>query len=130
MKNKDKKKDMPEVTFKQFTPDEDRIYEEAVAKYREVIGAGKKLHEAYAAYAIADPELGAIIQADFLKILIAERHFAKRETFEQLAADLGITVTLIKDTYARMLQEVGITAANHFSETSRPVGSDELKTND
>lgn len=120
-KNKEKSKEknkaeMPEFSFKQFTPEEDRIYEEAVNKYREALGAGKKLKEAYEAYAVADAELRAIIQADFLKILIAERHFAKRESLETVSADLGISLDLVKDTFARMLQEVGITAANQFGQ--------------
>jgi len=36
----------------------------------------------------------------------------------------------VQDTYGRMLQEVGVTAANQFAETARPVDADELKTND
>jgi hypothetical protein len=117
MKKKDrprKKEDMPEFSFKQFSPEEDRIYTEAVNSFREAVGAGKKLKEAYDSYPIADSKLRSIIQADFLKILIAERHFGKREPLETLAADLGVPLELVKDTFARMLQEVGITAANQF----------------
>ena len=50
MKKKDKAKkkaDMPEFQFKEFTPEEGRIYEEAVNKYREAIAAGKTLRQAY-----------------------------------------------------------------------------------
>jgi hypothetical protein len=111
-----KKEDMPEFSFKQFSPEEDRIYTEAVHSFREAVGAGRKLKEAYDSYPIADSELRSIIQADFLKILIAERHFAKREPLEALAADLGVPLELVKDTFARMLQEVGITAANQFGQ--------------
>ena len=118
---------MPEFSFKQFTPEEDRIYEEAVTKYREVLAAGKKLKEAYDSYPIADNELRSIIQADFLKILIAERHFAKRESLESLAADLGISHDLVKDTFSRMLQEVGVTASNEFG---RQFGGVRTETND
>jgi hypothetical protein len=129
-KAKEKEKetqDMPEVSFKEYTPEEDRIYEEAVKKYREALGAGKKLKEVYDSYSITDTELRSIIQADFLKILIAERHFSKRETLESVAADLGVPLHLVKDTFARMLQEVGITAANQFGQQFGEAGSD---TND
>jgi hypothetical protein len=50
MKKKDKvkkKPDMPEFSFKEFTPEESNIYEEAVNKYREAIAAGKTLKQAY-----------------------------------------------------------------------------------
>lgn len=133
MKKKEKKKkdqDMPEFAFKEFSPDESRIYEEAVSKFRELITAGKKLKEAYAAYPIADDELRSIIQADFLKILIAERHFSKNEALESIAASLDVPVDLVKDTMKRMLQEAGITAANQFGQEMRGVYPDEIKTDD
>jgi len=130
-KDKDKKKDdMPEISFKQFTPEEDKIYEEAVQAFRAAVADGKKLKEAYDSHAIADAELRSLIQADFLKIMIAERHFAGREPLEKVAADLGVSPDLVKDTYGRMLQEVGITAANQFGQDFRSVHPDELKTND
>ena len=130
-KGKEKKQqDMPEISFKQFTPDEGRIYEEAVQAYRAAVQNGKKLKEAYDGYAIADAGLRSLIQADFLKIMIAERHFAGQEPLEKIASDLGVPPDLVKDTYGRMLQEVGITAANQFGQEIRSVHPDELKTND
>jgi hypothetical protein len=111
-----KKPDMPEFNFKEFTPEEDKIYGEAVTKFRESIDAGKSLRQAYEGYAIADGELRSFIQADFLKILIAERHFAQRQSLEEIAKALDVSPELIKDTHARMLQEVGVTAASQFGE--------------
>ncbi len=126
-KGKEKKQDMPEFSFKQFTPEEDKIYEDAVNAFREAIAAGKKLKEAYASHSIADEELRSIIQADFLKILIAERHFAKREPLDALALSLGVSLDIVTDTMKRMLQEVGITAANQFGSQFGEVKTD---TND
>lgn len=117
MKKKDKskeKQDMPEFHFKEFTPEEDKIYEEAVNTFREAITAGKTLRQAYESYSITDKELGSLIQADFLKIMIAERHFAQQQSLEDVAKTLDVSLDLIKDTYKRMLQEVGVTAANQF----------------
>mgnify|MGYP005840214951 CR=1 FL=1 len=117
MKKKDKQnkpKVMPEFAFKEFTPEEDRIYEEAVNKYRQAIAAGKTLKEAYDSYEIADKDLERLIQADFLKILIAERHFGGRQSLDVVAKELGVPSKLVKETHARMLQEVGVTAAESF----------------
>ena len=130
MKKKDKVKknpDMPEFSFKEFTPEEGNIYEEAVNKYREAIAAGKTLKQAYENYPIIDPELKSLIQADFLKILIAEFHFGKGQPLEEVAKVLDVSFDLIKETHARMLQEAGVTAANQFG---REFGSFEPKTND
>lgn len=118
MKNKGKNKKkpaMPEFHFKEFTPEEDKLYMEAVGKYREAIEAGKTLRQAYESYSIADKELESFIQADFLKIMIAERHFEQRQSLEEVASTLGISPDLVKDTHKRMLQEVGVTAASQFS---------------
>jgi len=119
MKKKDKarkKEDMPEFSFKEFTPEEGKIYEEAVNSLRQAVAAGKTLREAYDSYKIPDKELGKIIQADFLKIIIAERHFGQRQSLEEIAKSLDVTQDLLKNTLARMLQEVGITAANQFGQ--------------
>jgi AraC-like DNA-binding protein len=59
--------------------------------------------------------------------MIAERHFAKRERLEQIAQDLGVSPDLVKDTYGRMLQEVGVTAANQFGQE---IGEVKMETND
>ncbi len=105
---------MPEFSFKEFTPEEGKIYEEAVSKYREAITAGQTLRQAYGSYSIADRGLETLIQADFLKIMIAERHFAQRQSFEEVAKALDVSLDLIKETHERMLQEVGVTAAEQF----------------
>jgi hypothetical protein len=125
MKKKTKEKnkqEMPEFEYKEFTAEESRIYEEAVNKFREAIGAGQTLKQAYESYAIADQKLRSLIQADFLKILIAERHFAGREPMEKIAKDLDISLELLMDTHARMLQEVGVSAADQFSREHGSLG--------
>lgn len=128
MKKQDpKKQQMPEFSFKEFTPEEDRIYEEAVAKFREAISTGKTLRQAYEAYSIKDEGLRSLIQADFLKILIAERHFGQGQRLEDIAKALDVSVDLLKDTRSRMLQEVGVTAAGQFAAE---FGSSAPKTND
>lgn len=127
-KGKEKKKaDMPEFDFKEFSAEEGRIYEEAVNKYREAITAGKSLRQSYEAYSVADKQLETLIQADFLKIMIAERHFGQGQTLEDIARALDITLELVKTSHARMLQEVGVTAANQFGHE---FGGLEQKTND
>ncbi len=111
-----KKEDMPEFYFKEFTPEESRIYEEAVNKFREAIAAGKTLRQSYEICSIADKELEALIQADFLKIVIAEEHFGKGVALQALAKSLSVSEELLNDTVKRMLQEAGVAAANQFGQ--------------
>ena len=116
-KNTDnKKQSMPEFDFKEFTPEESAIYDEAVNKFREAIASGKTLRQAYETYAISDKDLEKLIQVDFLKILIAERHFGRHQPLEEIAKALGVSTTIITETHARMLKEVGVTAGSQFGE--------------
>lgn len=119
--------EMPEFSFKEFTPEEDRIYTEAVNYFRQALSDGKTLKDAYAGYPISDESLRSMIQADFMKILIAERHFGQGQPLELLAKTLGVSMQILKDTRARMLQEVGVTAANRLADES---GATEPKTDD
>jgi len=125
-----KKAAMPDFEFKEFTPEEDKIYAEAVTAYRDAITAGKTLKQAYESTAIADAALEKMIQADFLKILIAERHFSQKQPLETVAKDLGVPMDLVKDTFGRMLQEVGVSAANQFGQEFGDLNPGTTKTND
>jgi hypothetical protein len=115
-KEKTRKADMPEFIFKEFTPEEDKIYEEAVNKYREAVAAGKTLRQAYEGHLVADKELETVIQADFLKIMIADLHFGKGTSLAEVARLLSVPNELVRDTKNRMLQEAGVTAGNQFAE--------------
>jgi hypothetical protein len=115
-KEKAKKADMPEFLFKEFTPEEDKVYEEAVNKYREAIAAGKTLRQAYEGFAVADKELETVIQADFLKIMIADLHFGKGTSLAEVARVLAVPNDLVRDTKNRMLQEAGVSAGNQFGQ--------------
>jgi len=129
-KKSPKKETMSEFAFKEFSPEEDRIYTEAVTKFREAIGAGKTLRQAYEGHAVADKELEKLIQADFLKIMIADRHFSGKDPLDKIATDLGVSTQLVKDTYGRMLQEAGVSAANEFGKEVGDLNPDAPKTND
>jgi hypothetical protein len=126
-KEKAKKTDMPEFLFKEFTPEEGKIYEDAVSKYREAIAAGKTLRQAYESYSVADKELEALIQADFLKIMIADLHFGQGKPLADVAATLSVPNELVQDTKKRMLQEAGVMAGNQFGQQ---FGDVVAKTND
>ncbi|HAK59709.1 MAG TPA: hypothetical protein DCO77_04910 [Nitrospiraceae bacterium] len=123
----EQKAEMPEFAFKEFTPEEDKIYNETVEQYREGVKQGKALKEIYEGVSLEDKELQKIIEADFLKILIAELHFAKGMSLDELAKSLSISPEVVQDTMKRMLQEVGMTAANQLNQE---VGGDTEKTND
>ena len=111
-----KKIDMPEFNFKEFTAEESKIYEEVISKFREAVAAGKTLRQAYESFAIENKALEKLIQADFLKILIAERHFGQHQAMDDIARELDVSLNLLNETHARMLQEVGVTAASQFGE--------------
>ena len=124
MKKKKKEKEenaqqgMPDIAFREFTPEEDKIYHEAVEKYRALVSEGKSLKETYESVTIEDTELQNIIQADFLKIMIAELHYGKGMHIEELSQTLSVSTELVQDAIKRMLQEVGMKAAQEFTKQS------------
>ncbi len=124
-----KKPAMPEFEFKEFTAEENRVYEESVNRLREQMAAGKTLRQAYESVVIENKDLEKLIQADFLKIMIAERHYGQRQALEDVARALDVPLDLLKDTNARMLQEAGVAAANDFGREFGDLTSD-AKTND
>jgi hypothetical protein len=71
-----------------------------------------------------------MVQTDVLKIVIAESHFSGKEPPDKIAQDLGIATDLVKDTFGRMLQEVGVSAANQFGRAFGNLNLDAAKTND
>ena len=62
--------------------------------------------------------------------MIAERHFSGKEPLDKIAKDLGVPEGLVKDTYGRMLQEVGVSAANQFGKDFGDLNPGAPKTND
>ena len=83
-----------------------KIYEKAEALIREKLAQGLDFDSACAAVAVADEELKRSIVDDILKVLIAEEHFTKGVSIDEMAKKLDIEVGRLEKAKAEMMEDV------------------------
>ncbi len=94
---------LPDDAFKTET---DKAYEKATAKIREGLAQGLDFDSACDALEIQDDELRQNIIDDMLKVLIAEEHFTKNVTLDELSAQLRVSVDRLESAKKSMLEDV------------------------
>ncbi|MCX8070491.1 MAG: hypothetical protein N2738_08310 [Thermodesulfovibrionales bacterium] len=109
---------MAGVKYKDYSEQENKIYLETMEKVREILNNGKSLEEAFISFTDIDEELKALIYDDALKIVIAERHFSKGITIEEIAESLKVPVVDIYRAISEMLEDVGHTSAEYYKQVS------------
>lgn len=105
---------MAGITFKEYSDEEGRIYEEAMRQIREKFESGMHIDEACASVAVADEELGVLIREDFLKVVIAEMRYTQGLPLEAVARDLKIPHERVLKVHRMMIEEVMQTQAEKF----------------
>ncbi|MCC6347086.1 MAG: hypothetical protein IT388_07870 [Nitrospirales bacterium] len=105
---------MADIRYKQYTEEESRIYDAAIARIREGMKNGLSFPEACASIAVEDAELKRLILDDALKIMIAEMHFGRELLLPQVAGILKVPLDRVTVAVAEMLDDVGITAAEQY----------------
>lgn len=109
--------------YKEYTPEEDRIYNEAMAKLKEAMAGGLSFAEACAAVEVADPELKGYIVDDALKVLIAEHHYGKGMPLPEVAATLKAPLKKIVAAHREMLEDVGESSAALYRQSAADEGA-------
>lgn len=89
-----------------FKTENATMYEKAEAIIREKLAQGLDFDSACAAVSITDEELRKSIIDDMLKVLIAEEHFTKGTTLDEMAKKLGIAVGRLEKAKAEMMEDV------------------------
>lgn len=102
------------MEFKEFSEEENRIYEEAIEKIRRLMNEGMHIDDACNKVSVADKELKQFIVEDLLKILIAEMRYEKGIPLEIVAKELKVAFERINRTHEMMLEEVGHTQAEEL----------------
>ena len=113
-------KDLPDDYFETET---DKAYRESFAKIREGLEKGLGFDSACSTIEVEDEELRKIIITDMLKVLIAEEHFAKKVSIEDLANRLKVEPDRLELTRASMLDEVGDVPLKNHNTNSDPGNS-------
>jgi len=111
-----KESQMSEIEFKEFSDEENRIYEEAIEKIRGYMSEGMHIDAACEKIEVDDANLKQLISEDFLKIMIAEMHYEKGIPLEIVAKELNLPFERVSKTHQMMLEEVGHTQAQKMRE--------------
>lgn len=106
-----------------YETDEDRLYEEAVNSIKNAVENSVPFDEAAAKIDVKDEGLKAAIVADALKVLIAEMHFMKKASLDEVAKALKISLKKVEDAKKEMLEEVEQTAIEKYRESLGPQGN-------
>jgi hypothetical protein len=89
-----------------FQSETSKMYEQAEATIREKLDQGLDFDSACAALTIEDEELRKNIIDDMLKVLIAQEHFTKGFSLEDMAKKLGIEVGRLEKAKEEMMEDV------------------------
>ncbi|MDI6800508.1 MAG: hypothetical protein QMD01_00415 [Thermodesulfovibrionales bacterium] len=103
-----------DVKYRSYTPEEDKLHEDAIAKIKNALSNGLSFAEACSVVDIQDEELKRFVADDALKIMIAEMHFAKGMALQQVSDALKVPIKLINIAKMEMLEDAGITAAEAY----------------
>ncbi len=115
---------MADFKYKDYSPEEGMIYDDAMLKIRKGMENGLSFSEAFSMVDVQDPELKHFIEDDALKVLIAEMHFEKGVPLPQVADTLKVPLKRLHIAITEMLEDIGTTAAGIYRQNNPdgPIG--------
>lgn len=100
--------------YKEYSKEEEEIYDKEIKKLLKMVNDGLSYEDACKTINLDTPEMKRLIAEDLLKILIAELHYSKGISLEQIAQKLQIPVSQIRDTHRMMIEDVMNTVNKGF----------------
>lgn len=109
---------MPNFRFKEYTPEEDKIYEESIYKIKQGLKNGLDFKESCSMINVDDPVLKRFIIDDALKIMIADMHYQNKLTLQQVADLLNVPLKTVNIANMEMLEEAGLASAEEYKKAN------------
>jgi len=110
-----------------FSKEEEQIYEESITRIKEALDSGLGFDEACSKLVVDDEEFKRLIIDDYLKMTIADLHFNKEQSTQEVADMLKIPETRVANARAEMLDEVLQASVDAYptesGETEGPTGN-------
>ncbi len=110
---------MEHFQYKKYTEEENRIYNESMDVIMRGLKDGLSFHEACSSVEVRDEELKNFILDDALKIMIADMHYIKSLSLQQVADALQLPFAKIEKANAEMLEDISITNEEVFKLKNR-----------
>jgi hypothetical protein len=105
---------MEDFKYKDYSDEENKIYNEAMAEIMEGLRNGLSFNEACSIVNVQDKDLRGFIEDDALKIIIAEMHYAKGLSLPEVADILKISTETTNKANLEMLEDIEITAIDAY----------------
>ncbi|MEO5346642.1 MAG: hypothetical protein H7834_09725 [Magnetococcus sp. YQC-9] len=103
-----------QVAAPTFSAEQDRQHAEAMEQLKRLLAEGRSWEAATRGIKIADESFKQLVLADFLKILLAERHFQGGERLKAIAKEIGAPLELLVSMKEEMLREVSDSAQEAY----------------
>jgi len=103
-----------------FLTETDIAYEKAVANIREGLDKGLDFDRACASIEVKNEELKKHIIDDMLKVIIAEEHFNKNISLDELAGRLKIPEDRLAVAKLEMLEDIKNSSIKAFYKSLKP----------
>jgi hypothetical protein len=116
---------MGDFKYKEYSADESKIYDAAMAQIIEGFRNGLSFNDACSAVTVEDKKLKEFIEDDALKIMIADMHYAKGLSLPEVASVLKVSIETTNRANLEMLEDVGITSMEVYKQNNpnKPVGN-------
>lgn len=101
---------MEEFQYKEYSEEENKIYQDAMRKIMEGLKNGLNFAEACNDVDVSDAELKGFITDDALKIVIADMHYNKGLGLADLASLLNISLETAEKANREMLEDVSLSS--------------------
>lgn len=107
---------MKDIQYKQYTTEENTIYNDSIEKILISLRSGKTLEESCREVEISDKSLMGFIYDDAMKVMIAELHFRDGISLSDIADRLNIPIGKIFHATLEMLEDVAISSSEAFND--------------
>jgi len=116
---------MEDFTYKEYTEEENEIYNKAMDEIMAALKNGRKFNEACDAINVEDKDLKSYIEDDALKIMIADMHYVKGLSLQDVADVLDVSIEIINRANAEMMEDVAMTTTELYkiNNPERPIGN-------
>ena len=116
---------MEEFSYKEYTEEENAVYQEVLPKILESVKEGCSFYKACDNVQVEDKELKDLIVDDALKILIAELHYKQGRPLHDIAGQLEVPEEVIERANREMIQDVSLSASEVYrlENPDTPIGN-------
>jgi hypothetical protein len=116
---------MEDFRYKEYTEEESAVYNKVMDEIMSALKNGQKFNEVCNAIHVEDKELKSYIEDDALKIIIADMHFTKGLSLEDVSDALDVSIDTVNKATAEMMEDIEKTTTEIFmmNNTDSPTGN-------